>query len=181
MIFSKLTKFAGAILVLALTTGTLSAQRGNGRNAAFNGQKNVCLNQISGLTTEQSDKIRELNDEHETEMAQLRNERRSETDFSLKAEIRTEMLNKVESHRSEIKNLLTAEQQKEFDSVQRFGNSNAQRPGRFARGDNGNFRSQQGFRGNGNNRGSFNGNGQGKNRNQNFRNGYRGGFNSSNS
>jgi len=181
MIFSKLTKFAWAILVLALTTGTLSAQRGNGRNAAFNGQKNVCLNQISGLTTEQSDKIREINNEHETEMAQLRNERRLETDFSKKADIRTEMLNKVESHRSEVRNLLTADQQKDYDSVQRFGNSNAQRPGRFARGNNGNCRPQQGFRGNTNSRGNFNGNGQGRNRNQNFRNGYRGGYNSSNS
>ena len=155
MIFSKLTKFAWAILVLALTTSTLSAQRGNGRNGAFNGQNNACLNQISGLTTEQSDKIRELNNEHETEMAQLRNERRSETDFSKKAEIRTEMLNKVESHRSEVKNLLSANQQKEYDSIQRFGNSNAQRQGRFARGNNGNFRPQQGFRGNRNGRGNF--------------------------
>lgn len=179
MILSKLTKFAWAFFVLALTTGTLSAQRGNGRFAVSG--NNACLNQISGLSTEQSDKIQELNSDHEHEMAQLRNERRSETDFSKKAEVRTEMLNKVESHRSEVKNLLTADQQKEYDSIQRFGNSNAQRQGRFARGNNGNFRPQQGFHGNRNGKGNFNGNGQGRNRNQNFRNGYRGGFNSSNS
>lgn len=189
MIISKLKKVAGVVFVLALTTGTLFAQRGNGRNAALNGQNSICLNRISGLTTEQTEKIRELDNKHLEEMAQLREERRSTSDFDKKNEIRSEMLKNVESHRSEVKSLLNADQQKEFDSIQRFGNANAQQGNRFAFGNNGNRGFRQGVRGNGNCRGNFNGNGRGNNRkqmrgnnqNRNFGNGYRGGFNSSDS
>lgn len=186
MILSKLQKFAGAILVLALTTGTLSAQQGLGRNAALNGQNSVCLDRISGLTAKQSDKIRELDNKHQEEMAQLREERRSATDFNKKDEIRNEMLKKVENHRSEVRSLLNERQQEEFDSLPRFGNRNAPRGNGFARG-NSNCIFGQGNRGNGscgrnlNGRGKNRGQMQGNFRNQNFQYRFRGGFNSSNS
>ena len=189
MILSRLQKFAGAILVLALTTGTLYAQRGYGRNAALNGQNNTCLNQISGITTDQTEEIRKLDNKHQEEMSQLRDERRSATDFSKKDEIRSEMLKKVESHRSEVKNLLNENQQKEFDFMQRGGNANIQSGNGFAKGNNGNSNFRQSARGNSNCRGNFTGNRRGKSQgkmrgnswNQNFQNRFRGGFNSSNS
>ena len=163
MILSKLQKFAWAILVLALTTGTLSAQQGLGRNAALNGQNNVCLNRISGLTAKQSDKILELDNKHREEMAKLREERRSATDFNKKDEIRNEMLKKVENHRSEVRSLLNKEQQEEFDALPWSGNMNAPRGNGFARGNN-NCGFRQGNRGNGNYGPILNG--RGRNRGQ---------------
>ncbi len=186
MILSRLQQFARVVFVLALTTGSIYAQRGIGRNAAVNGQNNVCLNRISGLTTEQTDKIQVLDTKHQEEMAQLREERRSTNDFNKKSEIRKDMLKKVESHRAEVKGLLTEDQQKQYDSIQRPWY--VQQGNRFARGNNGNCGFRQGDCGNrncqgfdkgtrGNNRKQMKGN----KRNRNFQNGYRGGFNSSNS
>jgi hypothetical protein len=115
---SKLRKFAWVFFALALTTTTVFSQgwrNANRANRTNNTTEQNCLNYLSDLTDEQVVKIEKLETSHQEKMDELRNQRRSTTDLNEKNEIRAEMLNKVAAHQKEVKNLLTAEQQKEYD------------------------------------------------------------------
>lgn len=122
MKMSKLTKLAWVFFALALTSTTLFAQGWRNGKQAGNGRNNNCINQVSGLTDEQKTKIDGLNETHQVKMGELRTQRQSTTDAIEKSEMRTTMLKNVKAHRDEVKSLLTAEQQKEFDLLQARGN-----------------------------------------------------------
>ena len=68
-------------------------------------------------------------------MAELRTKRQSTTDAIEKSEIRTTMLKNVKAHRDEVKSILNAEQQKQYDQLQARGNYGNGR-------GNGNFQSR---------------------------------------
>jgi len=118
MNMSKLTKLAWVFFALAVTSTTLFAQGWRNGKQAGNGLNNNCINQVSGLTDEQKTKIDGLNETHQVKMGELRTQRQSTTDAIEKSEIRTTMLKNVKAHRDEVKSLLTAEQQKEYELLQ---------------------------------------------------------------
>ena len=157
---SKLNKLAWVFFALAFTTTTLYAQGWRNGNRPANGQNYSCINQISGLTDEQKTRIDGLNKTHQAKMAELRTQRQSTADAIEKSEIRTTMLKNVKTHRDEVKSVLTAEQQKEFDALQQRGNyANSRGQGNFQ--SRGQGRGQCQFAGNYGNRGTRNGCGQG--------------------
>ncbi len=159
MKISKLTKLAWVFFALALTTTTLFAQGWRNGNRPVNGQKNNCINQISGLSDEQQTKIEGLNKSHLETMAQLRTQRQSTTDAIEKSEIRTAMLKNVKAHRDEVKSLLTADQQKQWESLQGYSNKgNGRGQANFKGRGQGNGNCQ--FAGNYGSRGNRNGGGQ---------------------
>lgn len=119
---SKLNKFAWVFFALALGTTTLFAQGWRNGKQAGNGMNNYCINQVSGLSDDQQAKIDGLNETHQVKMGELRTQRQSTNDAIEKSEIRTTMLKNVKAHRDEVKSLLTAEQQKEYDLLQACGN-----------------------------------------------------------
>lgn len=119
---SKLTKLAWVFFALAVTSTTLFAQGWRNGKQAVNSRNNNCINQVSGLTDEQKIKIDGLNETHQVKMGELRTQRQSTTDAIEKSEIRTTMLKNVKAHRDEVKSLLTAEQQKDYDLLQARGN-----------------------------------------------------------
>ena len=161
MNFSKLSKLAGVCFALALGTTTLFAQGYRYQNNRYLSQENACLNQISDLTEEQKNKILELESTHQEKMVKLRVERRSTTKIDEKNEIRSRMLNQVDAHQKEVKNMLTESQQKEYDllhyrannvrnNFQEFGQQNGNKPGycrnggrQFSRGNKGNCQGNQ--------------------------------------
>ena len=122
MKLSKLTKLAWVFFALAVTSTTLFAQGWRNGKQAGNDRNNNCINQVSGLTDEQKTKIDGLNETHQVKMGELRTQRQSTTDAIEKSEIRTTMLKNVKAHGDEVKSLLTAEQQKEYDLLQARGN-----------------------------------------------------------
>lgn len=137
---SKLRKLAGAFFALALGTTTLFAQGYRFQSNRYLSQENACLSQISDLTEEQKNKILELENTHQEDMAELRAGRRSTTNIEEKDEIRSRMLNQVDAHQKEVKDMLTKSQQKEYDllhyrannvrnNFQKFGQQNGNRPG----------------------------------------------------
>ncbi len=141
MNISKLSKFAWAYFALALATTTVFGQGYRNRNNAFNNQNQVCLYQITDLSEEQKTKIGELENSHQNEMAALREKRQSTRDAIEKNEIRGTMLKTVKAHRETVRNLLTKEQQKQFDQFASNLNNYQNRSG------NGNFRGRQQFGG----------------------------------
>ena len=122
MKLSKLSKLAWVFFALTVTSTTLFAQGWRNGKQAGNGLNNNCINQVSGLTDEQKTKIDVLNETHQVKMGELRTQRQSTIDAIEKSEIRTTMLKNVKAHRDEVKSLLTAEQQKEYDLLQARGN-----------------------------------------------------------
>ena len=172
MKLSKLTKLAWVFFALAVTSTTLFAQGwGNGKQAG-NGRNNNCVNRISGLTDEQQLKIDGLNETHQVKMSELRTQRQSTTDAIEKSEIRTSMLKNVKAHRDEVKSLLTAEQQKQWENMQpnrNYGNGrgNANFQGnRQGRGQQ--FAVNQGCGVRGNRGGGGQGYGRGNHQNQGY-------------
>lgn len=117
MKISKLRKFAWVFFALVLTATTVYSQGNRNGKRLNNGQKNSCLEQISNLSEAQKTSIEKLNGQHQSEMAELRQERRSTADIDEKESIREEMLEKVENHRDAVKNLLTDDQQKEYATL----------------------------------------------------------------
>lgn len=117
MNISKLSKFAWAFFALVLGTATVFGQgRRNGNNACYN-QNQVCINHISDLSDDQKSKILEMNNIHQKEMAELRDQRLSTADAIEKNDIRGKMLRNVKVHREEVKNLLNEKQQKQYDEL----------------------------------------------------------------
>jgi hypothetical protein len=142
---SKLSKFAWAFFALALTTTTLFGQGYRNSKNVFYNQNQVCLNQITDLTDEQNAKIEELEISHQKEMTTLREERQSTRDAIEKNEIRGTMLKTVKAHREKVRNLLTVEQQNQFDLLKTNGNNYGNRNGNG--NGNGNFKGRQQFNG----------------------------------
>jgi hypothetical protein len=136
---SKLSKFAWAFFALALTASTVFGQGYRNRNNVPNNQNQVCVNQITNLTDEQKTKIGELEISHQKEMTALREERQSTRDAIEKNEIRGTMLKTVKAHRETVRNVLTEDQQKQFELFNSNGNNDGNR--------NGNLRGRQQFGG----------------------------------
>ena len=138
MNISRLTKFAGAFFVLVLTVTTVFAQDWRNGNQVNNIQYFTCWEQITDLTKDQISMIKELENEHQKEIEQLRIQRRSATDLTEKDKIRTEMDKQVSMHRKNVKALLNEDQQKQYDQLHAFAKPNYAR-GRqaFARGGRG--------------------------------------------
>jgi acyl-CoA reductase-like NAD-dependent aldehyde dehydrogenase len=102
----KAVNLAFLLMLITLTTQSFG-QRGR--------KMNNCCQNIPNLTEEQQDQIDELRSSHLEKMAELRQERRGTTNFDEKDEIREKMLKERETHREEIRALLTEEQQAYFD------------------------------------------------------------------
>jgi len=142
---SKLKNVAWVIFALTLTSTIVLAQgRGNG-NRYYQNEKGDCLSYISGLTEKQQQQIDKMEDAHQLAMAELRTERRSTVNAVEKSEIRTEMLKKVEAHRNEVRKVLTADQQKQYDQLHTNGSYG---PNQNVGRGNGNFARQGNGRGN---------------------------------
>lgn len=102
----KAVNLAFLLMLITLTTQSFGQR---GRNI------NNCCQNIPNLTEKQQDQIDELRTSHLERMAELRQDRRGTTNFDEKDEIRETMLKERESHREEIRALLTEEQQAYFD------------------------------------------------------------------
>lgn len=153
---SNLQKLFWVFFALTVTTTSVFSQGWRNGNKVQNNQNQVCLEQISNLSKEQVQEIEKLAKVHQESMDELRTQRRSTSSAVEKSEIRTEMLKKVETHQNEVKNLLSAEQQKEYALLHNNG-SNFQNQ-RFAQNRNGRNRGNGNFANNGNNRCNRNGN-----------------------
>jgi hypothetical protein len=153
----ELRKLVLVLFTILLTGSTVFAQGWRGGNRAGYGRnlnwaadttQLTCINLIPGLTEDQKTQITNLESEHQKAMAELRTERRSTFDAAEKNAIRIKMLERVQNHRNEVRNLLTDEQQKQYDLLQarnqawqqgyRQGRRNApQRSGFYGRGGSG--------------------------------------------
>jgi ribosomal protein L30/L7E len=116
----KTRKFAFVLIALMLGTSAIYAQgRRNfnqpGYGYVYGYGPGTCLTVLPDLTEDQKAKITELETVHQETMAELRLKQRSTFELIEKNEIRGEMLKKVQAHRDEVKNLLTEEQQKQYD------------------------------------------------------------------
>ena len=106
MVLSLLIVVSGGI------TDDLSAQN---RNKGRSQQRvNECLD-IPNLTDTQKTKITTLQDAHRISIDALRDKRRDTRSTSEKDVIRTEMDNKIKTHKSDIRKTLNKEQQIYFD------------------------------------------------------------------
>ncbi len=114
---SKLSKFAWAFFALALGATTVFGQGFGNRKNDTSSRNQACLNQISDLSDEQKSKILGLNNIHQNEMAELRNQRRSTKDAFEKNQIRGNILEKTKAHREEVKNLLSENQQEQLEEI----------------------------------------------------------------
>lgn len=176
----KIRRLALVFLTLVLTGSTVFAQGWRGGNRAGYGRnlnwaadtmQLTCINMIQGLTEGQIIEIQSLESEHQKAMAQLRTERRSTVDAIEKNEIRGEMLKRVKAHREEVRDLLTEEQQLQYNLLQ--ARNQGWRQG-FAQGKR-NVPGRAGFKGrNSYGRGSA-GAGYGRGRSENGRRNNRGG------
>jgi Spy/CpxP family protein refolding chaperone len=112
----KTEKFAFVLIALMLGTIPLFAQGWrNVDRPGYGYGPGTCLTLLSDLTEDQKAKITELETAHQEAMAELRVKQRSTFEPIEKNEIRGEMLKRVQAHRDEVKNLLTEEQQKQYD------------------------------------------------------------------
>ncbi len=125
---SKLINIAWVFFALVLMTTSVLAQGRGNENRYYQSQNKDCLSTISDLTEKQQIQIQEMENKHHEEMAALRTKRQSTTNAIEKSEIRTEMLKKVEAHRSKVKEILTAEQQKQYDLLHAYHNYGGERP-----------------------------------------------------
>lgn len=118
---NRIKRFAGIFLALTVTTATAfsaSNPQGKGRNKANGG---TCINQISGLSQDQKVQITTMETTHQATMNTLRDKRQATTDATQKDQIRKEMDTEVSTHRSAVRALLNADQQKQFDQIARNG------------------------------------------------------------
>ncbi len=157
MKISKLQKFAGLFIALALGTMTISAQGyGRGNRAFAQNNRNVtCVNYLSGLSDKQAEKITALETKHQEEMSVLRQKRRSTANWDEKNQVRDEMLENVASHREGVRNLLNKDQQKEYDQLLSQGKKYRNQPnccaGAQSRGNKAGKNYSRGRNGRGNN------------------------------
>jgi hypothetical protein len=121
----KTGKFALVLITIMLGTTTIFAQGWRSANRPgynYNYGPGTCLTVLPDLTEDQKAKITELETTHQKAMVELRIKQRSTYEPIKKNEIRGEMLKKVQAHREEVKNLLTEEQQKQYDLLQARNN-----------------------------------------------------------
>lgn len=115
-----------AIAGLMLMATQSYAQRGNRGNRM--NRAATCYQDIPNLTENQSQQIQELRTTHLNTMAELRQERRSTTDWDQKSAVREQMLQKQESHKNQVRALLNDEQKSWFDAnYQKYQNNRAGR------------------------------------------------------
>jgi hypothetical protein len=121
-------KFALVIVIMATVTTTSFGQRWNNASRFANNQaafsQPTCVNQITNLTDKQISQITDLEKKHQTEMDKFRTERRSTFDLDEKSALRAEMDKKVFAHQSEVKALLTEDQQNQYDLLHTYANPN---------------------------------------------------------
>ncbi|SHF52878.1 hypothetical protein SAMN05444274_10676 [Mariniphaga anaerophila] len=139
----KTRKLAFTIIVVMLGVSTVFAQGRRNANRPGAYSQRTSMNILLDLTEEQQAEMDEQVAAHQKDMAEMRVKMRSTYDPIEKNEIRGEMLKKVRDHRISVRNLLTEDQQKKYDILQRQG---------FNRGRNMAV-GQKGMRG----RGNFNG------------------------
>mgnify|MGYP001025394182 FL=1 len=124
-----------AVTGLMLMATQSYAQRGNRGNRM--NRAGTCYQNIPNLTEQQSQQIQELRTAHLNTMTELRQERRSTTDWDQKEVIREKMLQKQQSHKNQVRALLNDEQKSWFDAnYQRYQNNRAGR-GNGTRGSGG--------------------------------------------
>ena len=162
---AKMILKTGMVLVLiAFTSGTIKAYHGNKqtRGAQLENDQR-CINQLTGLTDEQKEKIAALEEAHQLKMEEFRNERRATTDLKQKEDIRAKMINQRDNHRKEVSSLLTPDQQKELAQFhQTPARKYQQVNGNKGNGKGNGCNARSGRGGNGNNgRGHGNGNNSG--------------------
>jgi len=103
--------------LMMMTSLTIFAQGGKGnRNAAYS-DRSTCIHVIPDLTQEQIRQITTLESVHKAQMDQLRNERRSTRDLMVKADVRAKMISARDTHRDQVKQLLTPEQQRVYETL----------------------------------------------------------------
>ncbi|MDD5714402.1 MAG: hypothetical protein PHV64_05855 [Bacteroidales bacterium] len=123
---------------MMLTSLTVFAQGGRGnRNASFN-DRTTCTNVIPDLTQEQIRQITSLESAHKSQMDQLRNERRSTRDNMTKDDVRAKMIQIRDAHRDQVKQLLTPEQQRVYETLPYRGYE-GQTPANRSRGNGRNY------------------------------------------
>ncbi len=120
---SKLQKLAWAFFALTLTATSVFSQGRNNGNRNLQNQNVLCLEQISDLSEQQKSQIAAMEKSHQESMAEFRVNRRSTSNSIEKTKIREEMLKSVETHQNSVKNLLTENQQKEYDLLHTRGNN----------------------------------------------------------
>lgn len=158
-----------AVAIMMMTTVSINAYTGNGRN--HGNQTTIeksCLTQIEGLSSDQTSKITSLEQSHQATMTELRNERRSTTDVKLKEDVRAKMLVERNNHRSQVNNLLTPEQQKTYALLHDTPNHKNQKSNAGNGHGNGNH-DGHGARSKGNNSNIGHGNGHGNHSGSNCR------------
>lgn len=96
---------------------TANAQRGPGNGPGYGQGPNrgACYSDIPDLTDEQKQKIDNLREKHQEEMAVLRVQRRNADTPDERDDIAIQMIEKRKAHRNEVRNLLTDEQKEVFD------------------------------------------------------------------
>lgn len=142
---NKLRKLVWAFFALTLTTTSVFAQGWRYTNGTNQNQNN-CLNAITSLNEDQKNQILEMEELHQNNMDEMRIKQRSTLDFEKKSEIRNEMTKMVADHRSAVKNLLTPEQQEQYDLLHL--NRNYRNQQNFANRGKRNFQGSGQFAGN---------------------------------
>jgi len=144
-----------------------------GTAAIADNQSDHCTTRLKGLTAQQVEKINQMEDQHQKIMDNLRDERRSTTNWMEKDKIRAKMLEQKENHYSQLKKVLTAEQWAEFESLHqgRNGQNHGNGQGHYAQENRNGCQGNgihSGKRGNGNSgRGHKKGNSSSGSRNSN--------------
>jgi len=116
-----LNRFAGIFLALIVTAGSAVSSNNLESKGRYNTTNAACINQISGLSQDQKDRITAMETQHQSVMNELREKRRSTTDITQKDQIRKQMDEQVGNHRNAVKAILNADQQKQFDQIPRNG------------------------------------------------------------
>lgn len=128
-------KLALAMVIVAAVTSTTFGQRWNNANRFASNQlaftQPTCINQIADLTDKQVEKITALEEKHQTKMNEFRTERRSTIDLNEKNTTREDMDKMVAAHQSEVKSLLTEEQQNQYDLLHTSANPNYEQGRQF--------------------------------------------------
>jgi len=123
----EIKKLTLVLLTIVLTGSTVFAQGWRGGNRAGYGRnlnlsadttQLTCINMIQEITEDQKAEIKTLEADHQEAMAELRSERRSTIDAIEQNTIRGNMLKRVKNYREEVRNLLTEEQQQQYDLLQ---------------------------------------------------------------
>lgn len=147
MKISRLNRVAGIFIALFVTAGVAVSSdnlEGKYRNKAL---KESCIHSISGLSEYQKGRITSMEIQHQSEINDLQEKRRSASGKTQKKEIKKQMVKQVENQGDAIKTLLSADQQKQYILFQ-------------SSGGNQNFQGQKQVAG----KGSGKGNGSGKGR-----------------